>query len=289
VISIRQLRACGLDKDAVASRVAGGRLHRVHRGVYGVGHAGLTLQGRFMAAVLACGRGAALSHFSTAAHVGILPWDERHPEVTVVRATAPVVAGIRVHRARSLDDDVVWHDAILVTSAARTLLDLAVGLSARALRRAVRQAQAEGLVSMRQLLELLERSNGHRGVGALRAAVATRPAPTRSELEDVVLELLDGAGIERPAINAPLRLDGRTIKPDFLWPGRRLVLEADGAAWHDHRLAREDDADRQAVLEAAGYRVLRITWEQAVRRPRQSIERILAALERSQGRVAPNA
>ena len=120
-----------------------------------------------------------------------------------------------------------------VTSPARTLLDLAAVLSPEALRRAARQAQAERRVNVRQLREIVTRANGHRGVGALRAIVADGPAPTRSDLEDVVLDLLDDAGIERPEINAPLRLDGRTIIPDFLWRERRLAIEADSRRWHD--------------------------------------------------------
>jgi len=104
-------------------------------------------------------------------------------------------------------------------------------------------------------------------------------APTRSAFEDVLVDLLDAAGIERPEINAPLRFDGRTIVPDLIWRNRRIAVEADGAAWHDHRLTREHDVDKQALLEAHGWRVLRVTWEQTVRRPRQTLARITAALE----------
>lgn len=278
-VSTRQLRACGLDSQAIARRVRTGRLHPVFRGVYAVGHRALTQQGRFMAAVLACGRAAALSHHSAGVSYAYLAQEMRRPEVTVSRSSAPTVTGIRVHRARSLDArDVVVHAGVTTTSPARTLLDLAVVLSAPALRRAVRRAEANRLVTVGELLALIDRTRGHHGGGALRAAVATDPAPTRSELEDRVLDLLDAAGIERPMVNVPLRLGGRTIIPDFLWPDRRLVLEADGAAWHDHRLAREDDAARQAILEAAGYHVLRITWGQALRQADQTIARVRAAM-----------
>jgi len=105
------------------------------------------------------------------------------------------------------------------------------------------------------------------------------PAPTRSELEDAVLLLIDRASPTRPVINGMLRLDGeRPIRPDFLWQAPRVVIEADGAAWHEHKLTREEDAAKQAILEAHGFRVLRITWDQAVRRPEQTIARILGAL-----------
>lgn len=282
VLSIGQLRACGLDRNAVALRVRDGRLHRLHRGVYAVGHPGVTLRARFRAAVLACGDAAALSHFSAAALWRFLGWEERRLEVTVTAGGARSVDGVRVHRSRALDERDVWRrHGMRVTSPARTLLDLAAVLSAPALRRAVRRAQAERVVSIRQILELLDRCNGHRGAGRLRAAVAGGPAPTRSELEDLLLDLLDEAGIERPEINAALRLAGVRIVPDFLWRERRLAIEADGAAWHDHKLVREHDADKQALLEAAGYRVLRITWDQTIRRPGQTLARIGAALAAS--------
>jgi hypothetical protein len=119
--------------------------------------------------------------------------------------------------------------------------------------------------------------SGHR---RCEQSLPTVPAPTRSELEDIVLDLIDRVTVERPEINAMVRLDGeRPIRPDFLWRRLRLVIEADGAAWHDDKLTREDDAAKQAMLEAHGYRVLRITWEQAVRHPQQTLARIRVALE----------
>jgi very-short-patch-repair endonuclease len=278
VVSIRQLAACGLDRAAVRRRTGTGRLHRVHRGVYAVGHDALTTQASFVAAVLACGDGAVLSHYAAAAYWGFRRWDGRIPRVTVTGAQRRV-AGLRVHRARRLDRrDVMRRNGILVTSPARTLLDLAADLRPRELRRAARQAQAERHVNVRQLADMLTRAQGHRGAGALRGLVADGPAPTRSELEDIVLDLLDSAGIARPQINTTLRLDGRTVSPDFLWPEQRLVVEADGAAYHTGALVRAHDAERQALLEAHGYRVLRITWQQAVRHPQHTLARISVAL-----------
>ena len=166
-----------------------------------------------------------------------------------------------------------------VTSPARTLLDIASDLTEHELRRTIRRAQVEGHTNVRQILDVLSRGAGERGAPALRAAIAGGPVPTRSELEDIVLELIDHATAERPEINAKICLEGRApIEPDFLWRARRLVIEADGAAWHDDRLTRELDAEKQAALEAAGYRVLRITWKQAIRQPQQTIARIRAAL-----------
>ncbi|MGH2821819.1 MAG: DUF559 domain-containing protein, partial [Thermoleophilaceae bacterium] len=157
------------------------------------------------------------------------------------------------------------------------LVDLAGVLGYRAIRRAVRQALSLRLVGMRQLAETLARLGPRRGSRRLRRILATGPAPTRSVLEDVVLELILAAGLEHPDVNVPLELAGRTVIPDFRWQAQRLVVEADGAAWHDDQLSREDDAERQALLEAHGERLIRVTWAQAIGRPGQTIARIRAA------------
>lgn len=277
VLSIHQLRACGLEDHAIARRVREGALHRLYRGVYAVGHPGLTLRGRFRAAVLACGDSAALSHFAAAAAWGFWNWDERRIDVTIGSGTRDI-DGIRVHRSRTLERDVRVRYGIRVTSPARTLLDLAAVLPHGALRRVARRAQAQRAVSIRQILELLEQANGHRGAERLRAVVADGPAPTRSDLEDLLLDLLDEAKVERPEINAPLRFGTQTIVPDYLWRAQRVAIEADSVTWHDHKLTREHDAEKQARLEAAGLRVLRITWRQITRSPQQTLARIRAAL-----------
>ena len=246
----------------------GGWLHPRHRGVYAVGTPQLTLEGLFLAAVKACGPEAVLSHYSAAALFGIVKWDGRYPEVTTPgRREHP---GIHTHRPAKID--ATRRSGIPVTTPARTLIDLAAALPYRRLRRAVRQAQSLKLVTLPQLVV-----PGRPGAKKLAKIIATGPAPTRSELEDVVLDLLLRAGFERPDVNAPLEVSGRTVYPDFRWPGQRLIIEADSRTWHDNKLAREDDAERQALLEAHGERVVRVTWEQAVARPGQTIRRIYAA------------
>lgn len=272
VLSLDELRRCGLTAKEVSGRVRNGRLHRIHRGVFAVGHANLPLEGRFLAAVKACGDNAVLSHLSAAALWGFLPWDDRHPEVTVPGTATRRHARIRVHRSRTLRwEDTTRHRSIPITSPARTLLDLSSVLRHDPLRRAVRQAQSLRLVSPGALLDVAPRS------GKLARILATGPAPTRSELEDAVLDLILQGGLQRPDVNVPLVLGGRRVIPDFRWPAQHLVVEADGAAWHDHRLAREDDAERQALLEAHGERVVRVTWEQAIARRSQTLARIRAA------------
>lgn len=240
-----------------------------------------------MAAVLACGdRRSYLSWFSGAAHLEFLEWEERPVEVTILGTSVRRIAGIRVHNARTLHwRDVFRHKGIWVTSPARTLLDLATVLHPKALRGAARRAQANHRVSMRQLLEVIERSNGHRGVGALRAAIADGPAPTRSKLENLLLDLLDRGGIDRPEMNARLRFGAITIIPDCIWRDRRVAIEADSERWHEHKLTREHDADKQAILEAHGWRVLRLDYQQVQRRPQQTLERVRAALATSTASV----
>jgi hypothetical protein len=278
VLSLRDLHACGVSTRAVGERVRRGRLHAIHRGVYAVGHPHLPLHGRFLAATQACGPRGVLSHFSAAALWEIVPWEDRHPEVTVASAGTRVRPGLRVHRSSMLAvPDITRHLGIPVTSPARTLVDLAAVLDERRLRRAVRQAEALCRVNVRQVADALGRAGHRHGSAKLAAIIATGPAATRSALEDVVLDLILGAGIDRPDVNVPLVLGERRVIPDFRWPRQRLVLEADGAAWHDGAVAREDDVERQALLERYGERVVRVTWQQATGAPDETVARLLAA------------
>jgi putative AbiEi antitoxin of type IV toxin-antitoxin system/uncharacterized protein DUF559 len=274
VLSLDDLRSCGLSRDAVESRVRNGHLHPLYRGVYAVGHPNVPLEGRFLAAVKACGPNAVLSHFSAAALYQLVRWDDRYPEVTVADTTPRSHRGIRAHRTTL--PDTTRHKGIPVTTPARTLIDLAATFDYRALRRTVREAQ-RNLVTIRQILETLDRLGPRPGIGNLRKILATGHAPTRSELEDVVLDLILKAGFQRPDVNKPIRVQGRRLIPDFRWPEQHLVIEADGAEWHDDRLTREDDAEKQALLEAHGERVIRITWAQAIGHRTQTLERIRAA------------
>jgi hypothetical protein len=284
VLSTAELRACGLSHDAIAVRVRTGHLHLLHRGVYSVGHAKPSLEGRFLAAVKACGASAVLSHYSAAALWGLVGWDERYPEVTVVGTVPRAHGGIRVHRTRELSDlDRRWRKEIRATAPARTLVDLASLLPYKPLRRAVRQGQALGLANAPDVASALARAGRRPGVAKLRRILASGPAPTRSELEDVVLDLILDAGFAHPEVNVPLRLAGRRVIPDFRWPDQQLVVEADGAAWHENELARTDDAERQALLETHGERVVRVTWQQAITQPHQTLARLRAAGAPSRG------
>jgi predicted transcriptional regulator of viral defense system len=230
VVSISELRECGLSYDAVGWRVRKGWLHPLYRGVYAVGHASPPLEGRFIAAVKACGEGAVLSHYSAAALFGFVRWDDRYPEVTVTGRATRRHRELRVHRAAALGaPDISRERGVPTTSPARTLADLAASLDYRSLRRAIRQAQSLRQVQLRELVEAVGRLGRRPGVHNLTRILATGPAPTRSELEDVVLDLILNAGIGRPDINVPLRINGRRLVP--ISAGRNAV-------WWSKRTAR---------------------------------------------------
>jgi hypothetical protein len=260
VVSVQELLALGFTRQAIAVRVGNGRLHRLYRGVYAVGHTSLSREGRFLAAVKACGPGAALSHLAAAVHYEFCDPLDRIIDVTVQAGSTRCHPGIRVHRTLSLD--AINHRGIRTTLPLRTLHDCALDTTDRHLRRLVRRAQSVDRVNVRQLAT----SN------RLAAIAATGPAPTRSELEDVVLDALLPV-FAHPEVNQPLYVNARKLYPDFRWPEQRLILEADGEAWHDPVL----DAERQAILEAYGERVLRVDWREAVGDQPRLLARLTAA------------
>jgi very-short-patch-repair endonuclease len=267
VLSVAELLACGLSPDAIATRASNGRLHPMHRSVYAVGHANPTLEGCYLAAVKACGEGAVLGLWSGAMLENIIRWEDRYPDVLVLGDRAPRHPRINGHRTSYLPaHHVTTVRGIPVTTAARTLLDLAAVLPERRLRRAVRQAQYLKLTTVTSLVAMLHGPGPTRGRKKLAQFLAAGAAPTQSELEDVVLDLILRGGFAHPLVNAPLYIAGRRIVPDFLWPEQRLVIEADGPH-HDDPLERAADLERQRILEAHGYRVIRVTWEQAIAHP----------------------
>lgn len=277
VVTRGQLAAAGVGRGSIDHRVAAGRLHRIHRRVYLVGHPVPPRFAREMAAALACGEGAALSHH-TAASMWSLPCDDAlEIDVTVPGRDPGTHPGIRTHRVRGLNPlDVRRCQRIQVTAPARTLLDLADVLPVRQLERAVNEAQIRRLVRPRQLLDVLERSLGRRGAGALRELLDNRPAFTRSEAEARLLAVLRAAGLAPTAVNARIG----PYEVDFLWRPNCLVVEFDGYAYHSNRAAFERDRTRDAELQARGYRVIRVTWRQLVAEPEAVITRIAQALAR---------
>jgi len=274
-VLFEQLLAIGLTPDAILVRVRRGQLHPLHRGTYAVGHANPTRDGWMLAAVKACGADAVLSHFSAAALPRVIGWEDRYPDVLVLGENPPRHPRINGHRTSFLPPEhVTTVRGIPVTTVERTLLDLAGVLSGDRLRRAMRESQRLGLTTLGSLVATLRGPGPTRGRKAFAAVLATGAAPTRSELEDVVLDLLLRGGFAHPLVNAPLYLAGRCIIPDFRWGD--LVLEADGA-FHDDPFERVADRERQAILESHGFRVIRVTWAQAIARPGDTLRRCEAA------------
>lgn len=280
VITAAQLHGAGLSKGGITHRRSVGRLHSIHRGVYAIGDGSVTFEALLHAAVLAIGGDAVLSHVSAAALWRLLRAERldprRPPDVSTTRSLKQR-RGIRIHLPRSLPrSDTTRLKGIPVTTPARTLIDIATAVPDNWLRRALREAEVQRLVDPAQLARQLEH---RRGAYRLRELLGAGPAPTRSELEDRVLELVGRNGLPRPQINTMVRAGGRTYEVDFLFAGRRLIVEADGRRYHDTPSARRADAARDAALTAAGYRILRLTWEEVTgAAQRETVDRLRIAL-----------
>jgi very-short-patch-repair endonuclease len=278
VVSRAQLARLGLGRGAIDGRLRSGRLRRVHRGVYAVGGAALPREGRDLAAVLACGPTAVLSHVSAAVHWGLLTYDPPKPHVTAPASTRGA-QGIRLHRTRSLDaEDTTTHRGIPTTTLARTLLDVAASSPTNHLDHAIGLALRNELYDHRAIVDVLERHHGRRGTKALRQATVD-PAFTRSALERRFRRLCRHAGLPQPRCNTDVAdLDHHPHEVDFYFPAHRLVVEVDG--WRDHgtRAAFERDRAKDVELHALGYAVLRFTWRQVMQEPLLVATRIAQVL-----------
>lgn len=248
MVTRRQLVAAGLEEHEIAYRVKTGRLIRRHRGVYAVGHVPPSPHARAMAAVLACGPGAALSHRSAGALWGLLRY-AGPPEVTA--ASKHRHPHITVHRSRLADTEITAHYGIPTTTPARTLLDLADVLDPASLTRAVHDARLRHILSLDDLAAQLKRGRATRVL----ASLIDRPtAPTRSVFEDAFLRFVDRHRLPRPEVNVVVA----GYEVDILWRPQRLIAELDGHEFHAGSFER--DRDRDADLVAAGFRIVRVTW-----------------------------
>ena len=280
LVSRRQLLSVGLTPRQIQLRVECGRLPRVRRGIYRA-HVRPDPRERLAAAVLACGPSAVLSHESAAALWTMLPDRLRDPtaevHVTLSRGRGRRARGVRVHRCRSLPaDERTRVHQLPVTTAPRTVLDLASSTSGPLLERVVARCEREGWTTAEDIRALLARHPARPGSRRLAELLAREDAPafTRSEAERALLDLVRRAELARPEVNARLR--GWEV--DFLWRAQRLVVETDGFAYHGSASAFETDRERDARLVAAGYRVLRVTWRQLTETPEAVLVRIAQAL-----------
>ena len=270
VLARRQLLERGVGPDAIDFRLRRGRLLPLHRAVYAAGHDALTREGRWMAAVLAGGPGAVLSHRPAAGLWGIAAISGLEVTVPKQRRSAGRI-GLRVTRLPA--DEITLRSGIPVTTVPRTLLDLATILRPRQLERAMNEAETQRLLDDLSLHDLLARYPRRPGTPAIRALLAARAAGatvTRSDLEVKFLEFVDEFGFPIPQTNQ--WIEGFEI--DCLWREQRLAVELDGRAFHDTLQAYERDRERDRLLQAAGWRPIRVTWRQ-LERSRGGLERDL--------------
>lgn len=274
-----QLLAADVSSHAIDYRVKTGRFCVLHRGVYGLG----PVPGRYqreMAAILACGGGAVLSHLSAASlwEIGALHGPAEPVHVSVTGSRRGPRTGVRIHRVGRLDTaEVTRRSGVPVTTPARTLLDLGRCVPPRELERAVALALRHRLCTPGALRRLLHRNRGRPGCRALRTLLdsAREPALTRSEAEAMFLDLVREWGLPHPHTNVVIE----DLEVDFLWIEQRLVVEIDGYRYHSDRSAFERDRLRGATLTAAGLRVIRFTWRQLVGEPEAVRVRLTRALE----------
>lgn len=264
VVARWQLLDMGLSPPAIRVRLERAQLHPLYRGVYAVGHRRVSLEGRWMAAVLAGGHGAVLSHRSAGQLWGILPRSNAWPEVTRPRGFR-ARPGMMAHRGLVPEDELTIVEAIPVTGFSRTVLDLA-GRSSRAqVERMLNEAQILGLTDAISIPSLLTRYPRRAGSAVVREVFqrnATARGVTRKELERRFRVLLASTDLPEPQRNAHIAVRGRFFEVDCLWRVQRLVIELDGRAVHATDLAFERDREKDRLLVADGWRVVRITWIQ---------------------------
>lgn len=246
----------------------------MHQGVYAVVPAArLTRRGRFMAAVLACGRGAFLSHRATGALYELRLAGRRLIDVTAPGSRGRSRPGIRVHSALTLAArDVTIVDNIPCTSLARTLLDIAEDATRRELERACEQAEVQRLLDMAAIDDVLSRAHGRRGAPLLRAVLSEHrlgSTLTRNDLEEAFLKICRDAALPPDGANVWIPYpEGGGAEADFLWRAHKLVAEVDGRDVHTSRAAFETDRWRDQRLATLGYHVVRFTWRQVTHDPR---------------------
>ena len=262
VVANWQMLELGYGPGAIKYQTASGRLHQLHRGVYAVGHAALSLRAHLIAAVFSAGPWAVLSHRSAAMLWGLLTDSRAVIDVTTPDRGRASRQRVKVHRVRRLEpDDRAVVDGIPITSIARTLVDVAATATPRELRYALEQAERLRLLDLRTIA----RHRGRAGTAALTAALAEmqEPANTNPGIERVFLDLCDDAGIPRPLTN--VFVAGYNV--DAVWHEHRVVVELDSRSNHTTTRAFEEDRVRDATLQLAGYRVIRISWRRLVEEP----------------------
>jgi hypothetical protein len=288
VVSLDQLRDEGVTRQVAADRAQVGSLHRVHRGVYTVGHRSISRLTHLRAALLACGEGAVISHATAAAFHGL--WDKwpRLIDVTVPVEAGRKLDGIRCRRCRYPEpEEIEVRGGVAVTTVARTLVDLAGIVGLPTLRKLVGRAAIRKRLDLDAVYLAMYNAKGRRGLKALELALAPyrtkdgKVPEVRSDFETLLLPELVDMGFPRPSCNAPLHIEGERFLIDFLWEKAQVIVETDGRETHETPDAFQSDRRRDQFLAAAGYRVLRVTWNQMRSEPRGVLERVSRALNPS--------
>lgn len=286
IVARCQLTAAGMRESTIGDWIEAGHLHGIHRGVYAVGHRLIAKEGEWLAAVLACGEGAVLSHGCAGQLQAMVARQERIAlHVSLPTRGRRKLPGIVVHRPRSLDPrDKTTRFRIPTTTATRTVWDLASTLPPLQTRRAFEQAEKLNVLNRARLIQLSELSPSRRGSALIRELLADRPLPlaeTRSWLEELLLTICTDHHLPLPAVNVPLV----GYEVDFLWPRHRFVVEADGG---QHRGRQRDrDNERDIRLGRAGYLVRRYSSRAMGSEGAIAAEIVEILSERRSGPVTP--
>jgi len=282
VVTRAQLLERGVTRHVVDGRVRAGRLHLLHRGVYRVGPVEAPYT-RELAGILACGKGAVVSHRNAGWLWKLIPdpGDARPVDLTVPHGWPARRPGIRLHRASLQPDEVTQLDGIPLTTPVRTLVDIATVLPTREVENALAQAERLNLLDRRDLLARLAKQTRKPGTPLLRMLLAreTGPAFARSEAEERLLVLIRKAQLPAPETNVRVG----SYEVDFYWRRERVVVEVDGHAFHSTKRAFENDRRRDSSLAASGIRVMRVTWNQLTSEPEAMLVRLGQALVRADG------
>jgi very-short-patch-repair endonuclease len=265
VVSREQLLSLGLGSGAIGRRLRAGRLHQVHPGVYAVGHRLIPREGRWMAAVLASGPGAVLSHWSAAHLWMIRPNSRSRIDVTVghrSRSSRP----IRRHVSHVPEDERTVEEGIPVTTVPRTILDLAATEDADMVENLLRESESLRLYHRHSHTDHHGRYPGKRGTRKVQAALdrlKEDPAGTkRSPLEERFAPFLRRHRLPLPRFNDWIEVGGKRYKVDCHWPGLRQIVELDGWEGHSSRTAFREDRARDRRLTTAGFTITHLTWNQ---------------------------
>lgn len=254
-----------MGRDAIQHRIASGRLHPLHAATYAVGHLDVSHQARWMAAVLASGPEAVLSHHSA----GSL-WRLRSTSREAIDVTDPTKSrtwdGIKRHHKRLPADEVTVREGIPVTTVPRTIFDLAATENADEIGNLIKEMEFQELRDHLSLWDLVKRYPRRRGVARVRLALERlkdEPSgPKRSLLEKRFAPFLRRRHLPMPYFNAPILLGGKRYVVDCLWPDSKEIVELDGWQGHRTRTAFREDKARDRRLKVAGYSVTRLTWNQ---------------------------